>query len=109
MPKKFKQVHSEDALTIIVQGDKRQPEPTHLIVKVGGGHVEIARCSDGSYWIHLEGNDAMNVIGSRIEYDHETYLRRHEEGKKSIPPIEDQEHIKKIAIQVKGPLRDEEY
>lgn len=70
MAKQFKQVRSDDALTIIVQGDKRNPEPSTLVVKFPGGHFELARCSDGTYWAHTAVVDNANIVGSRVDYQH---------------------------------------
>lgn len=103
MAKKFKQTHSEDALTIHVNGDKRHPEPTHLIVKFPGGHIELARCQDGSYWAHLTGNDSECVIDSRVEYNHEGYVEH------GIKPIPCQDQIKKLAVKFSGPVDGVEY
>ncbi len=103
MKKQFKQTTSEDALTIHVNGDVRRPEPTHLIIKFPRGHIELARCSDGSYWAHLEGDDAHTVIDSRVEYDHEGYLEH------GIKPIPSQDQIKKLGVKFKGPVKDAEY
>jgi len=103
MAKSFKQTTSEDALTIHVRGDKRHPEPTHLIIKFGGGHIELARCSNGDYWVHLTGNDSSNVVDSRIEYDHDGYL------KNGITKIKDADQVKKLAMCFHGKIADEEF
>lgn len=38
-----------------------QPEPLHVRVVFPGGDVDVVRCDDGSYWIHVrvdrEGTD----------------------------------------------------
>lgn len=68
-----KVTHSTNACTIIFEGDPASPEPEHGIIKFPGGHVEVARTSDGSYWCHLRRDsdaDAFEVVGSRIDYDH---------------------------------------
>ena len=44
------------AMGVILEGDKRKPEPTHFRVYLPGGEVDIARCSDGSYWVHVMAN-----------------------------------------------------
>lgn len=60
-------VHSDDAVTVIFNGDKRRPEPSTAIVKFPGGHIEVARCSDGGYWAHVQVVDPSNIDASRIE------------------------------------------
>lgn len=74
MAKQFKQVRSDDALTIIVEGDKRNPEPSTLVVKFPGGHIELARCSDGTYWVHFGAVDSTNIVGSRVQYNYEAHV-----------------------------------
>lgn len=60
--------HSEDAVQITFKGDKRNPEPSTAVVQFPGGHIEVSRCSDGSYWAHVEVVDPKNIVGSRIDY-----------------------------------------
>lgn len=73
---RFKITHSDDAATIIIRGDKRNPEPSTAIIKFPGGHVEVARCSDGTYWAHVrrdvqpqdeDQSTLGEVVGSRID------------------------------------------
>lgn len=89
-------VHSQDACTIIFKGNKNSPEPTLGVIKFPGGHVEVSRCSDGSYWIHINVSNSKNIVSSRIDYDHETYLKT----KGNIPPIPEEQGIEKIAIKI---------
>lgn len=89
-------VHSIDACTLIFKGDKKNPEPTYGIIKFPGGCVEVARCSDGSYYAHIEADKSENIIDSRIDYNHEGY------SKHGIPDIPDQNKIKKLAVKIKG-------
>ena len=45
------------------------PEPTHVRVVFPGGDVDIARCEDGSYWVHVRVNrpeDAEVVTGDAV-------------------------------------------
>lgn len=95
MAKQFKQTKSDDALTIHILGDVRKPEPGSCIVKFPGGHVEITRCTDNTYWAHLEVVDPRNIVDSRIDYTHTGWLAI---GK--IPEIAMSEHIKKLALRV---------
>jgi hypothetical protein len=88
-----KVTHSEDAVQITFNGDQRNPEPGTAVIKFPGGHVEVTRCTDGSYWAHLEVVDPANTIASRIDYADEA----RDQG---IPPIPAQEHVKHMAIRI---------
>lgn len=71
MTKQHRIVHSSDATTVIVEGDRRRPEPTYVIVKFPGGHVEVTRCDDGTYWAHIgrpDDRDNLVIHDSRIDY-----------------------------------------
>ena len=92
MAKQFKQVRSDDALTIIVAGDKRNPEPSTLVVKFPGGHIELARCSDGTYWAHVEAVDNANIVGSRVEYQSGAAV--------TVGQLPDPDKVKKLSIRV---------
>jgi hypothetical protein len=43
----------EKAQGVELRGDTRNPEPEHFRVVFPGGDVDIVRCDDGSYWIHV--------------------------------------------------------
>ena len=43
----------EKAQQVELRGDPRNPEPDHFRVVFPGGDVDLARCDDGSYWIHV--------------------------------------------------------
>lgn len=90
--KKFKQVVSDDALTIIVEGDKRNPEPMHLIIKFPGGNIELARCSDGSYWAHTVAENSSNIINSRIDYEHGASV--------SVASLPDADKVHKLSLRI---------
>lgn len=98
MAKGFKLTRSEDALTVTIEGDVRNPEPTHAIIKFPGGVVEVARCSDGSYWAHLsrdqhaENADDFAVVASRVEYGYPEALFH---GVGTIPA---QDRVDKLAV-----------
>ncbi len=47
------QRNGTDAMLVRLEGNKAKPEPSTFIVAFPGGEVEIARCSDDTYWIHL--------------------------------------------------------
>jgi hypothetical protein len=71
--------HSDDACCIEIRGDIRRPEPSTAVIRFPGGHVEVSRHSDGSYWVHVARNtrvrDPDDVLGaiveSRIDYKHD--------------------------------------
>ena len=65
--KAFRQTRSSDALCVHIDGDKRRPEPSTLVVQLPGGHVEVSRCSDGTYWVHVEVVDNANISEGRIQ------------------------------------------
>ena len=93
-------VHSEDATTIIIEGDIRHPEPTTAIIKFPGGFVEVSRCSDGGYWAHVcakpseipEEDSGFCVVDSRVDYDREKWIEH------GIPQIPDMDRVTKLAM-----------
>lgn len=47
----------DDVQGVRLYGDpKIQPEPLHFRVALPFGDVDITRCSDGQYWVHLRVN-----------------------------------------------------
>jgi hypothetical protein len=64
---KAKVVNSTDGVTVIFNGDKRYPEPTTGVIKFPGGHVEVSRCSDGTYWAHIAVTDGSDIVAGRID------------------------------------------
>lgn len=102
---RFEVHHSEDACCIFIRGDKRQPEPSTAVIRFPGGHVEVSRASDGTYWVHVGRNVRINdpdsdelgeVVGSRIDM---TYDARHSYGQQ-IPPMPAAEHIEHMALRI---------
>jgi hypothetical protein len=96
---RFRVVHSDDAATILIAGDKRNPEPTSAIIKFPGGVVEVSRTSDGNYWVHAScfgpGEESPGqIIGSRIDYARDAYHRNGGE----IPPIPAHADIEHMAL-----------
>jgi hypothetical protein len=60
MFKDLKFVKDEQAFHFYMQGDKtKQAEPPEVNLHFPGGHIGVARCSDGTYWAHfcLEGQN----------------------------------------------------
>ncbi len=101
---KAKVVHSSDACTIIFKGDKSNPEPSLGIIKFPGGHVEVSRCTDGTYWAHFYNDDDSSIIDSRIDYKFEAYKKH----KGEIPSIPEHKEIQHMAVRVKGKYKDHE-
>ena len=89
-----KVVHSEDAVTVIFEGNKASPEPTTGVIKFPGGHIEVSRASDGSYWVHTTINGIADIVGSRIDYAYPVTP--------NIVEIPDQELVTKIAVRIKN-------
>jgi hypothetical protein len=81
-------VHSTDAVHVIFKGDKRNPEPSMAVIEFPGGHVEVSRCSDGTYWAHVAVIDGANIVGSRIDRANAYEL--------NCPAVEDMPHAKAI-------------
>ncbi|DAZ90910.1 TPA_asm: hypothetical protein Cy-LDV1_g36 [Cyanophage Cy-LDV1] len=103
MSKGYKIVRSDDATTVIIKGDRRNPEPSHLIVQFPGGFVEIARCQDDSYWVHTHRNTEAceatekvpgAVVGSRLDWSPEFAAER------SIPQLPAHEEIRGMSIRI---------
>ena len=96
--KRHKIVRSDDATTIIVEGDKRNPEPAYAIIKFPGGVVEVTRTANGDYWAHVSvpQDSGLAIVDSRIDYAHAGYVAS---GGK-IPPIPMADHIQHIAIRL---------
>ena len=40
-------------LGVVLHGDRNRPEPESFRVHFPGGHVDISRCTDGTYWVHI--------------------------------------------------------
>lgn len=92
---KARVVHSADACTIIFEGDKRNPEPTTGVIKFPGGNIEVARTTDGSYWVHLSVDDPSNIREHRLNrsYEAEVQARQNGEGQLQLPGIEGVNHF----------------
>lgn len=65
---KAKVVHSDDAVLIKFEGNPKNPEPSTAVIRFPGGEVEVARCSDGTYWVHTYAASEKNIVGSRVDY-----------------------------------------
>ena len=84
---KAKVTHSQDAVQITFNGDIRDPEPSTGVIKFPGGHVEVARCSDGTYWAHIAVVSGVNIIDGRIDRADRT---------SAVEDLEDYEFFKRI-------------
>ncbi|MBA1305899.1 hypothetical protein [Stutzerimonas stutzeri] len=90
-----KVTHSSDAVQITFKGDPRNPEPSTAVIRFPGGHLELSRCTDGSYWAHLEVVSPENVVDSRVDYTVEAHRTLGE-----IPRLPMANQVKKIALKV---------
>lgn len=48
---------------VTLRGNPKNPEPEHFRVVLPFGDVDIARCSDGSYWVHVRIDSDEDVRG----------------------------------------------
>ena len=87
-------IHSDDAVQINFYGNPRKPEPTTAVIKFPRGHVEVSRCSDGTYWAHVHTVAPCNVVASRIDYDHEGAIGH------GIPAIPAADRIQHLAVRI---------
>jgi hypothetical protein len=88
-----KVTHSGDSVQVTFNGDVRSPEPSTGIIKFPGGWVEVTRCSDGTYWAHLEVAPGATVHESRID--------RHAPGG-GVVDVVDCERVTQIALRLSG-------
>lgn len=47
------QRRGDNALGVDLEGDPRKPEPIHFRVSFPGGDVDVVRCDNGDYWVHV--------------------------------------------------------
>jgi hypothetical protein len=52
--------------TLFGDKDVRLEKP-YTIVRFPGGDVEIARCSDGTYWVHVAKRDGGKIVRARLD------------------------------------------
>lgn len=52
-----------DVLGVRLEGNPSKPEPIYFRVAFPGGDVDIARCSDDTYWIHVRVNRPEDLTG----------------------------------------------
>lgn len=94
---KAKVVHSTDAVLIEFKGSTKNPEPSTGVIKFPGGHVEVSRCSDGTYFAHISVVSEANVVNSRVDFsnspDHKI---------KSVQDIPHGNLINHIAVRIRN-------
>lgn len=88
---KAKVTHSDDAVQITFNGDKRHPEPGTGVIQFPGGHVEVSRCTDGSYWAHIAVVDGANIVDGRIDRSDRI---------QAVEDMEDADKVVHVAIRV---------
>ena len=94
-------VHSDDACTMIFEGNKSKAEPSCGIIKFPGGRIEVSRTSTQTYWVHISIDNHEFIVGSRIDYEYE-HSKIHR-----IPEIPDQEFIQHIAVEIDRNIANE--
>lgn len=88
---KAKVTHSTDAVQVTFNGDKRNPEPSTGVIKFPGGHVEVSRCTDGTYWAHIAVVSGANIMEGRIDRQDRT---------QAVEGLDDAQKIVHLAIRV---------
>jgi hypothetical protein len=88
-----KVIHSQDAVMIKFKGLKKNPEPSTAVIKFPGGHVEVTRCTDGTYWASVEADESKLIIDGRIDTDSVT---------KPVHDLQGIDEINRIAIRIKA-------
>lgn len=81
-------------------------EQPYTIIRFPGGDVEIARCEDGTYWVHVavrearaEGQPAATVVGARIDF----VGRYGDEANATLRREIDRGDVNHIAFRIKPP------
>lgn len=52
---------------IRLKGDPRNPEPEHVRIVFPGGDVDVVRCDDGAYWVHIRRNRPDDCVAGSAE------------------------------------------
>ena len=58
-----------NALGVVLEGNPEKPEPIHFRISLPFGDVDIARCSDNTYWVHVRTdneNDGSHIPGDAL-------------------------------------------
>lgn len=56
MPRLKLESFGTDCEGIRLKGNPKNPEPDHTRIAFPGGDVDVVRCTDGSYWVHIRVN-----------------------------------------------------
>lgn len=91
-----KVTHSDDAVQITFNGNKKYPEPGTGVIKFPGGHVEVSRCTDGNYWAHIAVVSGANIVEGRIDR-----VGRVD----AVKDLEDADKVNHIAIRVANTVK----
>jgi hypothetical protein len=101
--------HSDDATRMTFRVDKTlRREHGMGVIHFPGGFVEVTRCTDGSYFVHLGVDYPENCIDGLIEY------ANHRERFGRTPPqfptetMADAAHVTRVALRVNGPFVEPE-
>lgn len=86
-----KVVHSDDAVLVEFLGNPNSPEPSTGVIKFPGGHVEVSRCTDGTYWAHINTVSGVNIVEGRIDRKCRV---------EAVEDMEDVKYIDHIAIRI---------
>lgn len=107
-------------VVIEVFGDKHNKrEPEQHRICFPGGEIHIDRTSDNEYWAHIYINTACRhehvngdfkathlaskigvVVGSRIDYDYEEYVRRARFEEPTIASLPNEDKAQHIAVRI---------
>lgn len=60
---------NNDMQKVFLKGDKANPEPAEFYINFPGGSIGVARCSDGSYWVHINAEENKEDYSERIISD----------------------------------------
>ena len=103
---KGKVIHSDDACTVLVEGNKEiRLEPSEHIIKFPGGSIGVSRTSDNEYWAHIVVNDKQviedihwqskpgQVVEGRIDYAYHSFG--------DVEEIRNPEDVIHVAVRIK--------
>ena len=51
----------EAVLGVKLEGNPKKPEPIHFRVVLPFGDVDIVRCTDNTYWVHIRNNTYQQI------------------------------------------------
>ena len=75
--KMLKAIGNNTMQHIYIKGNPEEPEPGEFYIHFPGGQIGISRCTDGSYWAHLNLEDEKpdgsgrekksNIVMARVD------------------------------------------